>query len=436
MTMCSVALSILFFSLVESHANIEVLPLDNSDLSGETLAVVPLATVASPGFSSLAYGLRIPQGRLNSVPIGFSTPQVRPNPQSSSYTPVLSRLVGAFAEEASKEEKAPAPPKKEEKAPAPPAKEEKTPAKEDKAKPAPAAKKEEKEKPAPAPAAPPKPKFVQAKAGEPANIYGSKLSPCGDEKEMCVYEMGDRQFCGTIVATNSIPSYGIKKDEKCSDIMSEYTYVLGKSGTKEGEWGRSDQGYVKNGKWIKPEAKLGYEIQCNAIPAGVLDSQYSLDRYAESAAYQAKIYKTISQNSREYTSQKDAQVTTDKNPFYLIKPSLGEGEQPKLVNERKEKKINRFRESILNLCEICAGQTTEKEAQDALASKCAAIQAGAAAEAATTLSSESSFQNLHQGMGITAVMLIGLIVGGRVVSKKLGSQHNALNAAQKPFLSA
>jgi len=218
----------------------------------------------------------------------------------------------------------------------------------------------------------------------PTNVFGTKLQKCGTMSEFkegktvttdeCPYTENMPQMCVAQITRQFEPkenSFEWEKqpgadnwpdgaETKCVSIwdLGENGF-FGQAGL---HWGPKEEGYGTVWGWVPSD----YLVKCDALPSDVLTSQYTLDTYS-TCEFEARQYKYISPNSKEYSGTDQSEVTK-KSPFYIEKPSKGEEGVPNLST-----RCERFRKSVGDVCNTCINQAKGAEAKAAITSQCESL---------------------------------------------------------------
>jgi len=160
--------------------------------------------------------------------------------------------------------------------------------------------------------------------------------------------------------------------------------------------------------------------KCDALPASVLESSYSLEMFAN-CGFEARDYKYVSEYSSRYRGPgADNSVKTKKDPFKIAKPSLKE-DQPDLFSGRCE----RFRQIINGLCNTCSVQASGSTNKDALFAKCGKMD---------WTPDEMLAETSEDVTIVPAAGLIGFFVGSGAVLAMF--RRRASTSAEQPLLGA
>merc|ERR1712048_877174 len=203
--------------------------------------------------------------------------------------------------------------------------------------------------------------------------------------------MGDHDICAGVRTTMSVEKSGMSwgagpVEADCVSILSY--------GSKSGRL-QETRGYL-------------YIPKCSALPAGMLDSAFSMETMKGQALRQ-KIYK----------------------PNYEGKGASGIFADGGLRDMKGQmtRATNNFRQGIETICELCAAEAPNEKAKENLAKACAAIKAVALTE-----------QDTHEYDTISqvSVFLTGLAsaVFGAFATFAVFRFRSVRMATEEPFLSA
>lgn len=229
---------------------------------------------------------------------------------------------------------------------------------------------------------------------EYVNIYEEALDKCVDD-DFCTYRsatMADHDICAGVRTTMAVEKSGMSWG--AAPIEADCVSILS-FGSKSGRL-QETRGFL-------------YIPKCSALPAGLLDSAFSMEMMKGEALKQ-KIYK----------------------PNYEGKGSSGifsDGGYREMPGSQMTRATNNFRRGIETVCELCAAEAPNEKAKENLAKACASIKAVALAEQDT---------RENNSISQVSVFLTGLasaFVGG-FATFVVVRFRSARTAIEEPFLSA
>lgn len=239
-------------------------------------------------------------------------------------------------------------------------------------------------------------------ASEPeyVNIYEEPLVKC-IEDDYCSYrsaEMLSHDICATIRLKMSVEAHGMswaadgaKNDPECENILA-----YGASTAKRRQ---DNRGYV-----MIP--------QCSALPAGVLDSKFSVDMMV-GTVLKERILKP------NYDLDKAAVFTTEVRD---VKGTILGGSKTQYTRG-----TNNFRAAINSICELCAAEAPNDQAKENLATACAKIKA---------LDTSAAAEQETGAISAFATGLVAAFIAGGAIFALLRFRSAAQVAAEEPFLMA
>jgi len=172
--------------------------------------------------------------------------------------------------------------------------------------------------------------------------------------------------------------------------------------------------YAKKG--AEGQAKGGVLLpKCKSLPAGVLETQYSLDAYRKRNIYKRNYFFVPDPENPGAMKQTDERVT-----------------EPSALAER-------FRRAIDTICDTCASQAPSEKAKEALLSKCKAVQETAPETAPASMAPDTTApeEYLEESDFVSnpLVLLIGLLVVLGFAFAVMRSLHGSSTLTEGSLLS-
>jgi hypothetical protein len=219
---------------------------------------------------------------------------------------------------------------------------------------------------------------VTTQAAAPLNVFGEKLEGCENEGDLCIYTSESPRLC--IRTGKFTMRLGCKSIWKTD--WKPFGPTIGRDGKVK---------YMKSKKTgVDAKPAAGDTTQCDAVPAEVLDSQYSKEQF--DASYAATDYKA------------DTEETDG-----VINLEIGKGEKV----EKKSERADRFQRSIDFICQTCALYANSESARNTVQSKCQAIGwVGPEQVPSDTLYSHPEAS--PSIMSFPALVLVGIFAGSGV----------------------
>lgn len=277
------------------------------------------------------------------------------------------------------------------------------------------------------------------------NVFGKTIENCpaSDGSATCTYKGDAPQICVGI---------GPRQREGASDPTAgadATTFLL----TKPMEanmwnagllaqcisiWDYTSETGTDIGSWLR-FGNSDVIPKCDAMPAAVLKSEYTAETY-QTCEYQARDYKYVSPASSKYKA--DNSVVTNKDPFFVQKPSVGEAGIGKVST-----RCARFRKVIDDICDICAVQAAGAD-KSAITTQCTALKSTVPADADARAGKWLPFKVFKRGMpwkageggmfaianAPPAVALMGLFVASALIFAKFRVRSRASTIVAQPFL--
>merc|ERR1719343_374071 len=243
-----------------------------------------------------------------------------------------------------------------------------------------------------------------ASASEPeyVNIYEEALEKCVED-DYCPYrsaEIASHDVCASFRTNMAVEASGMRWGAAANDPECENILAFGASGEKRRSKAR---GYV-----MIP--------QCSALPAGVLDSAFSLTMMEGITKKQHFIKPKFDKEVGSTNWLADGGLRDQKGTF------LG-GSATQYTRATKN-----FRRAINSICELCAAEAPNAQAKENLAIACAKIQA---LEAAAAKAEQET-----GAISALATGLVGAFVTGGTTFALLRFRSGAQVAGEEPFLRA
>merc|ERR1719356_399462 len=241
----------------------------------------------------------------------------------------------------------------------------------------------------------------EASEPEYVNIYEEPLVKC-IEDDYCSYRsaaMLSHDICATIRLKMSVEAHGMSwgADGATNDPECENILAYGASTAKRRQ---DNRGYV-----MIP--------QCSALPAGVLDSKFSVDMMVGTT-----LKETV--QKLNYDLDKNSVLTTETR---VKKGTILGGSKTQYTRG-----TNNFRAAINSICELCAAEAPNEKAKENLATACAKIKA--LDTSVTAAEQETGAINAF------ATGLVGAFIAGSATFALLRFRSGARVAAEEPFLMA
>jgi hypothetical protein len=240
-------------------------------------------------------------------------------------------------------------------------------------------------------------------ASEPeyVNIYEEPLVKC-IEDDYCPYrsaEVASHDICATIRLKMSVEAIGMAwgADGATNDPECENILAYGASTDKRRQESR------------------GYAMipQCSALPAGVLDSKFSVDMMTGETLKQKVVKPNYDLKSSAFFQ--DGRLVEQKGALFLG------GTKTQFTRA-----TNNFRKAIASICELCAAEAPNEKAKENLVTACAKITALDTSDAEQETGAISAF----------ATALVGAFIAGGATFALLRFRSGARVAAEEPFLKA
>jgi hypothetical protein len=247
---------------------------------------------------------------------------------------------------------------------------------------------------------------LRAEGASGTNIYGETLRPCetksqtfGLQKNICSYSAASPKVCVSVVEKKydeASDDSGERLNEKCLSVWN-----LGALPDMTDMW-------FGDSKFI---------VQCDALPAEALLSQYTKDEASNQAKYRKYEWYEWDKLGRKLWKTGDWTEQTVK----------GGEERSYWLGGAGASKGERFRDSVASICNQCSAKATSASAKEALESKCAALNVNIKV-AASELPS-GGIQHLIPGLLAMASFMLAL-----VGLKKVGSFQKIAQEVQEPLL--
>lgn len=249
---------------------------------------------------------------------------------------------------------------------------------------------------------------------EGKNIFGEDLAKCS-KSEDCTYTAESPQVC---VGLTPRIREGAKDPMAGADARSfELTPPEGQFKWGDNLVGQCVPFFEFGSDSFMKGIRFGNNDlvpKCDAIPSTLFTSDFSLDLW-QNCKVEAKVYKYVSPSSSKWKG--DTTETTDKDPFYIKKPSLGQGEQP----DKMSAKCERFRQGIERVASLCSQQGSSSQMDVLNKIKATMGPAPALSESVVEVST-------------AAMALFCFLVGGGVVFAMSRSRRGAVAPGQPPLL--
>jgi hypothetical protein len=203
-------------------------------------------------------------------------------------------------------------------------------------------------------------------------LFGERVLPKPEQRSSCIFENGNEGYhevCAGV--TNRISSAKTWSDKNAKDTECIPFVTYGK--------------YAKGNQFWTPTSKA-YLLKCSAIPAEVLQSDYSMSGF--------------------------------QNTMEKVRWRVGAGKPEKT---RVSSKSLRFRKGIMNVCSICGEAASSQAAKDTLNKMCAGIEGSPAELTETT-------------PPVISIMFIAVILGSGITFVTVRFRRAPSSAAEEALL--
>eukprot|EP00746_Dinoflagellata_sp_MGD_P161523 gnl/MRDRNA2_/MRDRNA2_88708_c0_seq1.p1 gnl/MRDRNA2_/MRDRNA2_88708_c0~~gnl/MRDRNA2_/MRDRNA2_88708_c0_seq1.p1 ORF type:complete len:361 (+),score=81.20 gnl/MRDRNA2_/MRDRNA2_88708_c0_seq1:115-1197(+) len=258
---------------------------------------------------------------------------------------------------------------------------------------------------------------AEAPAGptyEGKNIFGEDLAKCSASED-CTYTAESPQIC---VGLTPRVREGAKDPLGAADARSfELTAPEGQFKWSDSYVGQCIPFFEFGSDSFMKGIRFGNQDlvpKCDAIPSSMFTSDFSMDLW-QNCKVEAKVYKYISPSSSKWKG--DQTETTDKDPFFIKKPSFGQ-EQP----DKMSAKCERFRQGIEKIASLCSQQGSSSQMETL--NKIKATMGPAPALSESTMEVTTS----------PAMALFCFLVAGGVIFTMSRTRRGASTPGQPPLL--